>query len=107
MSAAGVRPDPAKMEAVSTYPIPNNVKEFLGPANYYRRFVADYSKVAEPLHKLLTKGNGFHWDSKCQNAFSELKHRLVSPPILAFPDISQQFVLYTDASDSAIGGILS
>ena len=87
VSAACVHPDPAKTEAVSTYPIPNNMKElrqFLGLANYYRRLVVDYSRVAEPLHKLLTKENGFHWDSKCQNAFDELKHRLVSPPILAF-----------------------
>jgi transposase InsO family protein len=110
VSAAGVRPDPTKIEAVSTYPVPNNVKElrqFLGLANYYRRFVADYSNVAAPLHKLLTKENGFHWDSNCQSAFDELKNRLVSPPILAFPDFKEKFVLYTDASDSAIGGVLS
>ena len=75
VSTADVRLDPAKTEAVSTYPIPNNVKElrqFLGLANYYRWFVVDYSRVAEPFHKLLTKENGFHWDSKCQNAFDEL-----------------------------------
>ena len=110
VSTAGVHPDPAKTEAVSIYPIPNNAKElrqFLGLANYYRRFVVDYSKIAEPLHKLLTKENGFRWDSKCQNVFDELKHRLVSPPILAFPDFSQEFVLYTDALDSVIGGVLS
>ena len=110
VSAAGVCPDPAKTEAVSTYPVPNNVKElrqFLGLTSYYRRFVVDYSKIAGPLHKPLTKEKGFRWNSKCQNAFDELKHRLVSPPILAFPDFSQQFVLYTDASDSAIGGVLT
>ena len=110
VSAAGVRPDPTKIEAVSTYPVPNNVKElrqFLGLANYYRRFVADYSNVAALLHRLLTKENGFHWDSNCQNAFEELKNRLVSPPILAFPDFKEKFVLYTDASDSAIGAVLS
>ena len=93
-------------KAVSTYPIPNNAKDlrqFLGLANYCR-FVVDYSRVAEPLHKLLTKENGFHWDCKCQNAFDKLKHRLVSPPILAFPVFSQQFILYTDALDSSIGG---
>ena len=110
VSAAGIHPDPAKTEAVSTYPVPNNAKElrqFLGLANYYRCFVADYSKIAEPLHKLLTKETSFSWDSKCHNAFEELKRRLVSPPILAFPDFSKQFVLYTDASDTAIGGVLS
>lgn len=110
VSASGVHPDPAKIEAVSTYPVLNNVKklrQFLGLANYYHRFVADYSNVAAPLHRLLTKENGFHWDSNCQNAFDELKNRLVSPPILALPDFKKKFVLYTDASDSAIGAVLS
>ena len=83
------------------------LRQFLGLANYYRRFVADYSNVAAPLHRLLTKGNGFHWDSNCQNAFDELKNRLVSPPILAFSDFKEKFVLYTDASYSAIGAVLS
>ena len=62
---------------------------------------------AQPLHRLLTKENNFVWDSKCQNAFEELKHKLVSPPILAFPDFSQEFILCTDASDSAVGCVLS
>ena len=66
--------------------------------------MADYSNVAAPLHRLLTKENGFHWDSNCQNAFDELKNRLVSPPI---PDFKEKFVLYTNASDSAIGAVLS
>ena len=95
---------------MSTYPVPNNVKElgqFFRLGNYYCRFVADYSKVAQPLHKLLTKANCLHWECKCQNAFNEFKHGLMSPPILAFPDFNQQFILYTDASDSAIGGVLS
>lgn len=102
--ATGVRSGPSKIEAVSTYPIPRNVKELQQFTNYYHRFIADYSKVAEPLHRLLTKENNFNWDSKCQDAFEELKHRLLS---LAFPDFSQQFLLYMDASDSALGGVLS
>ena len=110
VSAAGVRPDPTKIEAVLTYPVPSNVKElrqFLGLTNYYRRFVVDYSKIAGPLHKLLTKERGFQWDSTCQHAFEHLRSKLVNPPILAFPDFRKQFVLYTDASDSAIRGVLS
>ena len=62
VSAAGVCPNSAKTEAVSTYPVPNNVKElrqFLGLTSYYRRFVVDYSKIAGPVNKLLTKENGF------------------------------------------------
>ena len=66
VSAAGLRPDPTKMKAVSTYPFPNSIKElrqFLG-----RRFVVDYSKIVGPLHKLLTKKRDWQWDSTCQGA---------------------------------------
>ena len=79
ISAAGVSPDPAKTEVVSSYPIPTDLKQlrqFLGLANYYRRFVPDYSKIAEPLHKLLRKGVTYNWNTACQEAFTELKHRL-------------------------------
>ena len=57
VSAAVVSPDAAKIEVVSLYPVATNVKQFLGLDNYYWRFVPDYSKSAEPLHKLLTEGN--------------------------------------------------
>ena len=110
ISAAGVPgPDPGKVEAVSFYPAPRDdkeLKQFLGVANYYCRFVADYSQIPEPLHNLLRKEERFHWDSSWQKTFDALKQKLVSPPILAFLDFNQQFILYTDASDVAIGGIL-
>ena len=67
----------------------NELRQFLGLDNYYRWFVADYSKVVQSLHKLLMKANTFHWDSKCQHGFDELKHKLMSPPILAFVDFNQ------------------
>ena len=110
VSTAGVRPDPTKIEAVSTYPVLNSVKElrqFLGLTNCYRQFMFDYSKIVGPLHKFLTKQHAFQWNSTCQSTFDYLKSRLVNPPILAFPDFTQQFVLYTDTSDSAIGTVLS
>eukprot|EP00731_Ephydatia_muelleri_P033855 Em0040g5a len=74
-----------------------------------KRFVKDYSKIAAPLFKLLSKENAkfFAWNSASQNAFEELKSRLVSPPILAYPDFKQPFLLHTDASDAAIGVVLS
>ena len=67
----------------------------------------DYSKIAAPLFKLLSKENAkfFAWNSASQNAFEELKSRLVSPPILAYPDFKQPFLLHTDASDAAIGAV--
>ena len=84
VSAAGIQPDHTKMVVVSKYPVPRNVKElrqFLGLSNYCRRFIANYSKIAEPLHKLLAESKSFHWDSECQDAFNELKHRVVNPPL--------------------------
>ncbi|KAL5457023.1 hypothetical protein EMCRGX_G034258 [Ephydatia muelleri] len=111
VSAEGICPDPAKTEVVVSYPVPTSakeVKQFMGLCNYYRRFVKDYSKIAAPLFKLLSKENAkfFAWNSASQNAFEELKSRLVSP-ILAYPDFKQPFLLHTDASDAAIGAVLS
>ena len=112
VSAEGICPDPAKTEVVVSYPVPasaKEVKQFMGLCNYYRRFVKDYSKIASPLFKLLSKENAksFTWNSASQNAFEELKSRLVSPPILAYPDFKLPFLLQTDASDTAIGAVLS
>lgn len=112
VSAEGIYPDPAKTEVVVRYPVPTSakeVKQFMGLCNYYRRFVKDHSKIAAPLFKLLSKENAkfFSWNSASQKAFEELKSRLISPPILAYPDFKQPFLLYTDASDTAIEAVLS
>ena len=110
VSAAGVAPDLAKTTAVTSYPVPTDAKqlrEFLGPTNYYRRFISGFSKIIEPLYKLLRKENKFTWSSACQEAFVLLKQALVSPLILTYPDFKQPFLLYTDASDFALGAVLS
>ena len=110
VTADGIKPNPSKTEAVSSYPVPMNVRElrqFLGLTNYYRRFVEGYSKIAEPLHQLTRKtSKGYVWTPNCQNAFDELKYRLTTPPILAYPDFSDEFILHTDASATALGGVL-
>ena len=110
VSAEGIKPNPAKTTAVSTYPVPQNVHElrqFLGLANYYRRFVKNYSQIAEPLHQLTRKtAKGYQWTPSCQKTFVELKHRLTTPPILNYPDFSQEFILHTDASANTLGGVL-
>ena len=110
VSEDGVRPDPSKTNAVSSYPTPTNVKElrqFLGLANYYRRFVENYSHIAEPLHQLTRKtSKGFTWTSACQSAFDMLKRCLTHSPILAYPDFSREFLLHTDASATALGAVL-
>ena len=106
-----MKADPEKLRAITSYPIPRDVKElrqFLGLANYYRRFIEGYSVIAEPLHKLTRKSAaGYKWTDECGRAFLALQQRLVSPPILAYPQFAHKFTLATDASDSALGGILS
>lgn len=91
-----------KTKTVLDYPIPKDVRElcqFLGLANYYRQFNQDFSKIADPLYNLTRKLQGL-------SGSNELKQRLVSPPIHAYPDFAMPFVLHSDASATAIGAIL-
>ena len=110
VSRAGIRPDDDKVKVVSEYPVPRNnkeLKQFLGLTNYYRRFIKDYAHIAEPLHKVQQKSKqSLQWDASCQRAFDTLKQKLTTPPILAYPDFSSPFLVYSDASDTAIGGLL-
>ena len=109
LSKDGIAVDTSKTDAVRTFPRPRNateVRAFLGLANYYRRFVNGFADVAAPLNRLVSKNVKFQWDDACDDAFQELKKRLTSPPILAFPDFNKQFILYTDASGFAISYIL-
>lgn len=108
----GVKPDPNKISAIENYPIPKNVKDikgFLGLAGYYRRFIPDFSSLSQPLTKtkLLKKNVPFNWTSLQQHAFETLKKKLCESPVLIYPDFNQPFNLTTDASNYAIGGILS
>ena len=111
VSRQGIQADPDKTSAMISFPVPSDIKElrqFLGLTNYYRRFIKGYSSIAEPLHKLTRKTEGgFKWNSECQNAFQHLKHLLVSPPILAYPQFQLPFVVTSDASGCAIGAVLS
>ena len=101
VSCKGVQVDPEKIKAITSYPVPSDIKElrqFLGLSNYYRRFIEHYSDITEPLHKLTRKsGSSHHWTEECDNAFRVLKQRLTTPPILAYPNFSYPFVLATDA----------
>lgn len=105
VSAEGVKPNPEKIKVVEEFPVPKNLKElrnFLGLANYYRRFVKDFAKIAYPLHELTRKGVKFRWMDDCAVAFDKLKRVLVSAPILAYPDYNEEFLLFVDASATAI-----
>ncbi|KAL5582147.1 hypothetical protein UlMin_014589 [Ulmus minor] len=104
-----IRMDMKKVRAIQEWKTPANVKElrlFLGLANYYRRFVEEYSKMAAPLTELLKKGVTWEWAIVCEAAFQELKNAMMQDPVLALPDISKPFEVQTDASDFALGGVL-
>lgn len=108
ISKDGIKVNPSKIEAVKSFPIPQNqhdVRSFLGLANYYRKFVKGYSKLALPLNRLLTKNTPFKWTTECQDAFKLLKEKLTNTPLLAYPDFRRQFILSCDASGMAIGYI--
>ena len=110
VSGEGVATDPEKIEKVRDWPQPRNlhdVKAFYGLCSYYRKFVQDFATVAAPLTRLMRKEDKFVWDDGCDEAFSELKNRLITSPILALPQPQGRFILDTDASNFAIGGVLS
>ncbi len=110
VSREGVATDPSKTDKVSSWPTPTSVQEvqqFLGLASYYRRFIRNFAHIANPLHQLTERGRVFKWTEECATAFAELKSRLVSAPVLAFPNYSIPFTLDTDASQVGIGVVLS
>lgn len=109
ISENGVLPDKAKTRVVEDFPTPRNVKQlkrFLGLMSYYRRFIPRFSTLASPLHRLLKKDAKYEWTDKQEQAFQGLKGRLISPPILRYPDFSRKFVLTTDASGEGVGAVL-
>ena len=110
VSSQGIAVDPSKVEVVKSYPRPNSVREvraFLGLTGYYRKFQKGYAKLASPLFALLRKDAKFQWDSLCEESFLKLREAMTCTPVLAYPDLSKEFILTTDASLSAIGYILS
>ena len=110
VSRKGVATDPTKINQVAHWPVPQSTKDeqkFLGLASYYRRFVRNFASIAKPLHQLTEKTATFEWTVECQEAFAELRHKLCTAPVLAFPDFTKPFILDTDASNTGIGGVLS
>jgi len=105
----GIRMCHDKVAAIRNWPVPRSladIRSFLGTTGYYRRFVRDYSKIAEPLTNQTRKGAPFNMDGKPMEAFVELKRRISTEPVLRIPDPRQPFLLTTDASDHAIGAVL-
>ena len=118
----GIKTNPAKVKAIQDFPSPQNLKElrsFLGLSGYYRRFVKDYAKLAKPLTALLRGEDGrtsknqsakkqINLDVEATNAFQKIKNVLISEDVmLTYPNLNKEFELTTDASNYAIGAVLS
>ena len=109
LSAGGVAVDPKKIASILEWKTPVNIKnirEFLGLAGYYRKFVKDFSKIAKPMTELLKKEKPFVWSPECEASFQELKLKLTTAPILIMPDINKNFEVYCDASRLGLGCVL-
>ncbi|CAL1687615.1 unnamed protein product [Lasius platythorax] len=110
VSGKCIATDPEKISAVKNWPVPQNRKQlrsFLGFCSYYRKFIRGFSLIAKPLFTLTEHQVKFEWSSSCQQAFEELKQKLIFSPILSFPKEQGQFILNTDASNHGIGAVLS
>ena len=109
MSASGVSVDQEKVEAVMSWERPKSdfeIHSFLELAGYYRRFIEDFSRIAEPMTGLTRKEVKFDWDDRCEEALPELKRRLTSGPILIVSDRGQRYTVYCDASRAGLGCVL-
>jgi len=110
LTPEGLLPDSNKVRAVKEFPTPTNTRQlkgFLGLAGYYRRFIQNFSKIARPLTALLKRNTPFVWNQSTDEAFNTLKKLLTEEPLLQYPDFTKPFVLTTDASNEALGAILS
>ena len=110
VSEDGVSVAPAKIDKVLHWPVPRTVTElqsFLGFVNYHRNHLENLARVAQPLYALAQTKGALEWTEEHDAIFEQLKSALVSAPVLAFPIPDGQFILDTDASDGAIGAVLS
>ncbi|GJS18638.1 putative reverse transcriptase domain-containing protein [Tanacetum coccineum] len=109
IDSKGIHVDPAKIESIKDWASPKSpteIRQFLGLAGYYRRFIEGFSKIAKPMTKLTQKKVKFEWGDKQEAAFQLLKQKLCSAPILALPEGSEDFIAYCDASKKGLGAVL-
>lgn len=109
----GLHPNPDKVKAILEYPRPTTtteIKRFLGMASWYRRFIKDFSDLTAPITELIKgkqKRQRIEWSEMANECFLKLKQRLVSAPVLASPDFDKPFTVQCDASNYALGGVLT
>ncbi|GJU15788.1 putative reverse transcriptase domain-containing protein [Tanacetum coccineum] len=105
----GIHVDPSKIEAVKNWKAPSTlleIREFLGQAGYYRRFIENFSRIAQPLTLLTQKDKKFDWGEEQEKSFQTLKDAMCNALILALPNRPDDFVVYCDASGQGLGYIL-
>ena len=121
ISGNGIRTDPAKTKEISEWPRPlegrrlgkriipfiTQVKSFLGVCSYYRKFIDNFARVAEPLQRFTRDGADLTWTEAAEKSFLHLKIALSSSPILAYPVLGRTFYVDTDACDFAMGAVLT
>ena len=110
LDKTGIRPGPKKLEAVRDWERPKTVtqvRSFTAFCNYYRKFVKNFAEVAKPLYRLTSKRVKLTMEEEHEDAFQLLKTRLLQAPILALPNFRHPFVIDTDASETALGAVLS
>ncbi|GKB87840.1 putative reverse transcriptase domain-containing protein [Tanacetum coccineum] len=109
IDSQGIHVDPAKIESIKDWASPKSpteIRQFLGLAGYYRRFIKGFSKIAKPMTKLTQKKVNFEWGNKQETTFQLLKQKLCSAPIMALPKGSEDFIVYCDASIKGLGAVL-
>ncbi|KAL6738274.1 hypothetical protein Aduo_011837 [Ancylostoma duodenale] len=111
----GIHVDPDKIEKVLAYPRPTTIAQlrtFLGLCGYYRKFVLNFSKIAQPMYDLTSQKAPWKWGDEQEVAFNRLKNALTTTPVLAQPDVvsartgARPFIIYTDASQQGVGAVL-
>jgi hypothetical protein len=109
ISPEGIIVDPSMVHDVLDWKPPKSVHQvqsFLSLADYYRRFILNFSKISKPITELLKKDTNYVWSNDCDEAFQTLKKLLTTSSVLAQPDIAKPFNVYCDASSTSLGGVL-
>ncbi|GKA94300.1 putative reverse transcriptase domain-containing protein [Tanacetum coccineum] len=109
IDSQGIHADPTNIESIkdwASHKTAMKIRQYLGLAGYYRRFIEEFSKIAKPMTKITPNKVKFDWSDKAETTFQLIKQKLCSEPILALPEESEDFIVYCDASIKWLGAVL-
>jgi len=109
VSEARISIELERVKSISFVPAPTSKKSiqvFMGKVNFVWRFIPNFSYIVKPIHNLLKANQTFIWDEQANNSFLKIKDALSSPPVLDTPELSRDFIIYTNAIEEAISAIL-